>query len=101
MGRQNNTLNVRGAPRDSGCSHQEIAMNSVRARLRLFACALLIALPAISHAQRLTITLPTVTTPTPQLVSPASNATINGAAPSGTNATFVWRESGLFSSPTI
>ena len=74
-------------------------MNSVRSRLRLFACALLIGLPAISQAQR--IILPVFTIPTPQLVAPASNATINGAVPSATNTTFVWRESGLFSSGTL
>lgn len=74
-------------------------MNSVRAPLRLLALALLIALPMIGHAQR--IIIPTFTTPTPQLVAPASNATINAAVPSATSTTFVWRESGLFSSGTI
>src|SRR6185312_9802222 len=74
-------------------------MNSVRSRLRLLACAFLIAVPAISQAQR--IIIPVATIPTPQLVTPASNATINATAPALTSTTFVWRESGLFSYGTV
>jgi hypothetical protein len=65
----------------------------------LLALAVLIAAPAVSLAQR--IIIPVRTIPTPQLMTPASSATINATSPNLTSATFVWRESGLFSYGTV